>query len=129
MAFFVQERRVYTNFYWTNIFIKCIIDQNCVVLCNLIGKGFIPMGRMREHRRITCVSHCIFNYEGVNYHALLENLSLSGALLQTGDEHPCGLYIGTTVDLMLCNNPQVCPIKYSCKVIRLASSTIGVNFQ
>jgi hypothetical protein len=86
------------------------------------------MGRNRENLRVNCLSPCILKYEGINYHALLENLSLGGASVKTGSEYPDNLYIGATVDMMLCSNPDLCPTKYQCKVIRLGPSDIGVNF-
>lgn len=86
------------------------------------------MGSKREHLRINCASQCILIYEGVSYHALLDNISLGGALLKTGNEQPENLYIGATVELMLCGDSDSCPTTYTCEVTRLDSSVIGVNF-
>ena len=87
------------------------------------------MGSKREHLRVNCSSPCILNYDGIGYQVLLDNISLSGALVKVGNEPPDSLYIGATVDLMLCNNTDLCPTKYACKVVRLESSDIGINFQ
>jgi hypothetical protein len=86
------------------------------------------MGSKRKYSRVICDSPCILNYGGLNYQALLDNISLSGALIKVGNEQPDGLYIGATVDLLLCSNPDLCPTKYTCEVTRHSSSDIGVNF-
>ena len=87
------------------------------------------MGSKREHLRVNSDSPCILSYEGVNYRALLENISLGGALVNVGSEQLRGLCIGASVDLMLCDNPDSCPTRYSCEVIRRGSSDIGINFK
>lgn len=86
------------------------------------------MGSKREHLRVRCESPCILNYEGINYQALLDNISLGGALVKVSDMQPERLYIGAVVNLMLCSNPDLCPTKYTCKVIRLDSPDIGIKF-
>jgi PilZ domain len=94
----------------------------------MIGKGVNPMGSKREFSRVTCDSPCILNYDGFNYQALLDNISLNGALIKVGNEQLDGLFKGARVELLLCSNPDLCPTKYTCEVIRYASSDIGVNF-
>jgi hypothetical protein len=63
----------------------------------LAGEEVNPMGSKREHMRVNCNSPCILNYDGINYQVLLDNISLSGALIKTGSEPPVSLYIGATV--------------------------------
>ena len=86
------------------------------------------MGSTRKYSRINCDSPCIMNYGGFNYQALLDNISLGGALVKVGNEQAVSLNIGATVDLLLCSNPDLCPAKYTCEVIWHASSDIGVSF-
>ena len=57
------------------------------------------MASRREYIRVTCESNCILNYKGINYHALLENFSLGGALVKVDNIQPVSLYIGAAVDL------------------------------
>lgn len=86
------------------------------------------MGSARGHLRVRIESSCILCYEDVNYHVLLENISLGGALVKLEHKKPDSLYIGAKVDLMLCSNPDLCPTKYSCKVTRIESESVGINF-
>ena len=78
--------------------------------------------------RITCNSQCILNFHGSVYHVLLENISIEGALLNTNNELLNHLKRGDLCDLLLCNDPDLCPTKYSCKVVRFDSEGIGVQF-
>ena len=87
------------------------------------------MGSERKHLRVNYDSNCTLNHEGIIYHVQLENVSLSGALLNTGNEQLDRLYIGATVDLKFYNNPNSYTNKCSCEVARIDSSTIGVNFK
>jgi hypothetical protein len=59
------------------IFQLSVLSVVCVPDC----KGGNPMGSTRKYSRIYCDSSCIMNYEGFNYQALLDNISLGGALV------------------------------------------------
>ena len=85
------------------------------------------MASRREYIRVACEAPCILNYKGINYHALLENFSLGGALVKVDNVHPDSLYIGAAVNLTVFNN-DLSPMKHSGKVIWLDSSDIGVKF-
>jgi len=79
--------------------------------------------------RISCGSQCILNYDGDDYHVILENISLDGALLRI--DHSKLSHLGTNefCTLMLCDNPDLCPPKYSCRVVRFAPhEKVGVQF-
>ncbi|MFZ4855731.1 MAG: PilZ domain-containing protein [Desulfuromonadaceae bacterium] len=82
----------------------------------------------RRNLRVDCYSPCTLNFECNNYRAILVNISLGGALISVEGEVSGKLHIGDRCDLMLCDKPDVCLAKYSCKVIRQNSSRIGVNF-
>lgn len=84
------------------------------------------MASQREHVRVTCEAPCILHHKGINYHALLENISLGGALVKIDNAPPDGLYIGSEVNLTVFDTAL--PMKHSCKVIWLDSSDIGVKF-
>jgi len=86
------------------------------------------MDGMGHSYRILCDAKCILNFDGFDYHGMIENVSLSGALLKLNDKMPIGMRPGDRCDLMLCDNSDYCPIKYSCKVIRIDSEIIGVQF-
>ena len=88
-----------------------------------------PMGRKTgQSFRILCEAKCILNYEGFDYQGVIENISLSGALLKLTNKVPNSIHPGDKCDLMLCGNQDLCSVKYTCKVTRLNSANIGVQF-
>ena len=86
------------------------------------------MDEMGHGLRFHCDAKCILIFEGFDYHGVIENVSLSGALIKLDDKVPISIHPGNRCDLMLCGNPELCPLKYTCKVIRLDSAIIGVQF-
>lgn len=91
-------------------------------------KGENPMGSKREFLRVNCDSACVIDYKGTSHQALLENLSLGGALIKVGNDLQLNLQIGDLCGLMLCSNPDMCPTKYSCMVTRIDSADVGIFF-
>lgn len=87
------------------------------------------MEHNRKHLRVNYNSNCTLNHKGIIYPVQLENVSLTGALVNIGNEQLDGLYIGATVGLKFRNNPNFYPNKCSCEVTRIGSSTIGINFK
>ncbi|MFZ4859871.1 MAG: PilZ domain-containing protein [Desulfuromonadaceae bacterium] len=83
----------------------------------------------RKNLRVDCYSPCTLNFECNNYHAKLVNISIGGALISVEGDVLSKLHVGDECDLMLCDKPDLCLAKYSCKVISQNSSEIGVNFQ
>ena len=87
------------------------------------------MGSQRQYTRVDCDSESILmEIDGDTYDALLEDLSLGGALVRVNDGVPGSVQVGDVCNLMLCNNPDVCPIKHSCRVVRHDSVKLGVRF-
>lgn len=62
------------------------------------------------------------------YEASLEDISLGGALINVSNGVPQNLKVGDICSLMLCGNPDSCPTKHSCRVIRLDSVNMGIRF-
>lgn len=87
------------------------------------------MGSNRQYIRIKCDSQCILmETDGSAYQALLEDISLGGALIKVSDGVPNKLQVGDVCNLMLCHNPDSCPVKHSCRVVRMDSVNMGVRF-
>lgn len=86
------------------------------------------MGSIKQNTRVSCDVKCIMNFEGFDYHGMIENISISGALIKLKNETPKNIHPGDMCGLMLCDNPDHCPIKYTCKVTRFDSEIIGVRF-
>ena len=95
---------------------------------SLKGNGVNTMGS-RQNLRVDCYSPCTLNVGCSHYRAILVNISLGGALISAEGDVLGKLHIGDKFDLMLCENPDLCLAKYSCKVISQNSSKIGVKFQ
>jgi hypothetical protein len=86
------------------------------------------MDKMGQSLRILCDAKCILIFEGFDYHGIIENVSLSGALIKLKDDIPDNLRTEDRCDLMLCGDPGLYPVKYTCNVIRIDSTAIGVKF-
>jgi hypothetical protein len=78
--------------------------------------------------RINCDSKCLLNYNNINYPCLLENLSISGALVCDRGFPPATIRLGDKCGLLLSSDPLLCPGKYTSKVTRLGPSTIALHF-
>jgi c-di-GMP-binding flagellar brake protein YcgR len=87
------------------------------------------MGSRRQYTRFDCDSECIqMEIHGDTYDVLLEDLSLGGALVKVSNGVPNSLQVGDMCNLMLCRNPDSCPLKHSCRVVRHDSVSMGVRF-
>jgi c-di-GMP-binding flagellar brake protein YcgR len=78
--------------------------------------------------RIVCEASCILNCNGFDFEGVIVNLSLTGALIELNDKSPDSIHPDNVCDLMFCANPDLYPIKYTCKVIRVDSKMIGLQF-
>ena len=78
--------------------------------------------------RIVCEARCILNCNGFDFEGVIVNLSLTGALIELNDKSPDNIHPDSVCDLMFCTNPDLYPIKYTCKVIRVDSKMIGLQF-
>lgn len=78
--------------------------------------------------RILCDALCILNHEGVNYQGIIENISLTGALINFKASVPVGIRPGITCGLKICSDPSICPMEYKCMVVRTDSKQIGLQF-
>lgn len=87
------------------------------------------MGSKREYLRVRIESPCLINYRDTIYRAILGNVSVSGALIRIDHDDLSLVNSGDSVGLMLCNNPNLCPTKYSCEVVWNDSLNMGVKFQ
>jgi hypothetical protein len=78
--------------------------------------------------RILCDALCVLNFAGVNYRGVIENISLSGALIKLYGAIPSEINPGDNCALLICSDQEACPIKYVCRVARCDSTQIGVQF-
>ncbi|HEY3307761.1 MAG TPA: PilZ domain-containing protein [Desulfuromonadaceae bacterium] len=82
----------------------------------------------KANMRILCEALCVFVYKEKSYQGIIQNISLSGALIKLNEVIP---YVspGDECGLMLCSDPDVCPVKYICRVIRCDADHVGVQFK
>jgi c-di-GMP-binding flagellar brake protein YcgR len=86
------------------------------------------MRYMVKSDRIVCEAHCILHFDGVEFQGVIENISLSGALIKLKGTLPDSIRPGATCDMIFCSNPDVFPVKYTSEVVRLDSGLIGIEF-
>lgn len=81
----------------------------------------------RKHSRIKFESQCLLaGHDGGTHEALLNDISLSGALIKVNDETP--FEAGDLCELMLGDQSALFPVKHTGKIVRLDSGVIGVSF-
>lgn len=85
------------------------------------------MASTRIGGRVRCVEKCLLNLDGKIVECILENISVSGALLSCSTSIP-DVHPGDRCGLHLCNNPAMCPQELACQIIRVASPRMGVRF-
>jgi c-di-GMP-binding flagellar brake protein YcgR len=84
----------------------------------------------RQHPRINCESHCMMvEPQGTIYRALLEDISLGGALIVMNNGAPKSLNVGVECELIMCNDLYTYSAKHLCKIVWRDHVNIGVNFQ
>lgn len=87
------------------------------------------MANQRQHTRNTSDAECVVtDNAGNSYGALLQNISLGGALVKVKDGVLAGLEVGDICKMLLCDNADSCPIKRTCRVVRFESVSMGVQF-
>lgn len=93
------------------------------------GRGEHHMKNERNDFGIKTDSHCLLKgLDGVTYHALLGNLSLTGALIKLSDNVPNGLHVGDMCGLMLSDNPKLSAAKFTGRIVELNSGSVGISF-
>ena len=89
----------------------------------------IPMyTSARKGERVNCNDKCLLNHNGVKYPCILENISISGALIGAYDFPPADIRPGDTCGLLLCSDSALCSGEFKGKITRLAPSKIGLYF-
>ena len=86
------------------------------------------MSNIVQSSRIIIEAKCILNFDGFDIQGVIENLSLSGALIKLKDKIPDSIHPGDKCDMRFCSDPDLYPVKYTCQVIRLDSEIIAIQF-
>jgi hypothetical protein len=81
----------------------------------------------RKHSRIKFEAQCLLTgHDGDTYEALLDDISLGGALIKVDDDTP--FVAGDLCEVMLGDQSALFPVKHTGKIVRLDSGMIGVSF-
>ncbi|HIJ86302.1 MAG TPA: PilZ domain-containing protein [Desulfuromonadales bacterium] len=88
------------------------------------------MGDQRLYTRVKGDSaNCILmELDGKSYQAMLEDISLGGALIKISEGVPHGLHIGDDCSLELCSASNSCSSKHLCRVVRCNFGSMGIKF-
>jgi len=81
---------------------------------------------IRHGNRVACNDKCLLVVNGANYFCNLENISLSGVLVQCDDTIPTRP--GDRCGFLLCRDPNICPGEYPVRVARRDSSKVALEF-
>lgn len=88
------------------------------------------MGDQRLYTRVKGDSaNCILmELDGKSYQAMLEDISLGGALIKVSEGVPNGLHIGDECTLVLYSSSDTCSSKHFCRVVRCNYASMGIKF-
>jgi hypothetical protein len=86
------------------------------------------MERVGQRYRTEHDSRCVLHHDGADYQGTVVNISLGGALLRLNDGNSATPRPGAMCVLLLCGKPQVCPVKYTCQVVRRGAEVVVVQF-
>lgn len=82
----------------------------------------------RSHARVTCITKCFLYHNGSKYPSVLEDISISGALVSTANSLPYVVQLGDRCSLVYCDDELFCPVERPSTVVRLSSPKMGVQF-
>ena len=88
-------------------------------------KIYSRMDHTRSDQRIKYISKCQLEIQGISYSGLLENVSTSGASIDVVDAVPDSIRCGDPCNL---TTLLLGPVKLPCKIIRIDSTRIGLQF-
>jgi c-di-GMP-binding flagellar brake protein YcgR len=87
------------------------------------------MANQRQYIRNKSDSECVVtDNKGNSYGAMLQDISLGGALIKVTNGVLASMEIGDICRMMLCDNADSCPIKHTCRIVRFDSVSMGVQF-
>jgi hypothetical protein len=79
--------------------------------------------------RVTCFSKCFLYHNGSKYPGILENISISGALVSVSNSLPYVVQLGDMCSLVYCNDSLRSPGEFHSKVVRLSTFKVGLQFE
>ncbi|HEX9023229.1 MAG TPA: PilZ domain-containing protein [Geobacteraceae bacterium] len=85
----------------------------------------MDMTKQRSDERLTFVTKCLLDINGKTYDCLVDNISTAGALIEMTASGETCIQVGDTGTL---NVLLLAPVTYHCKVVRITSKHIALQF-
>jgi hypothetical protein len=81
--------------------------------------------QQRSESRVELLTKCQLEINGKKYNCLVDNISTTGAAVEMADTDQDCIQVGDvgTLDVILLS-----PVTYRCKVVRIDSNQIGLQF-
>jgi len=86
------------------------------------------MDKVEQRTRIHCDALCRLSYQGEQYRGMVENVSLTGALINIEETTPMYISPGVTCSLTLYGKQPDFSSEYKCLAVRVDSNRIGLQF-
>jgi hypothetical protein len=85
----------------------------------------IMINKQRSDERVNFITKCRLDINGTIYDGLVDNISTTGASIEMTDSGQIDIHVGDmgTLKVLLLS-----PVKYLCKVVRINSNQIGLQF-
>ncbi|WP_223922358.1 PilZ domain-containing protein [Geobacter sp. AOG2] len=81
--------------------------------------------KQRSDNRVALLTKCQLDIKGRTYNCLVDNISTTGAAIEMTVADHDDIQVGETATL---NVLLLSPVTYRCKVVRISSDQIGVQF-
>lgn len=81
----------------------------------------------RHGLRVKCDSKCVLVLGESVFDGILEDVSLSGALVRVRDRR-LAVNLGSRCGLCLCHDSNMCRGEYACQVTRVNHKDVGLSF-
>jgi len=82
----------------------------------------------RSHIRINCATKCILYHDGSKFRGVVENLSITGALVRIRRNLPGSIHPGDACSLLICHLPALSYSRHASQIKHLDSTTVGLQF-
>ncbi|BCS54217.1 PilZ domain-containing protein [Geobacter sp. SVR] len=86
------------------------------------------MGSRRHGERINSFEKCVLNHNGRSIQCYLEDISISGVLVNCYDVSMENIRLGDVCTIDLADDPKITHREVKCSVTRFTTTQIGLQF-
>lgn len=90
-------------------------------------KGVIMIEK-RRHQRIACATKCLLYQDDTKYRGMVENISLTGALVNIYRYLPAVITPGDKCSLLFCHLAVLTYSRFPSRIVRYSSAKVGLLF-